>query len=285
MKNVALIVFILLALSFCGFTIGGCTDKKAATSDSLLNDSNKVDSTPVDTLEEIISEQPMPKAADELFDDFFFNFAANKKLQLKRIKFPLAIIRNGKPYKILNKRNWRMQRFFMRQGYYTLIFDNKHQLHLLKDTTVCHVVVEEIAFSKKSVKQYMFDRINGEWMLTSINVNAMYQNNNASFLKFYDRFSSDSVFQQKSMAELVTFTAPNPDDDFSTITGSIIPEQWSSFKPALIPRGKIYNIIYGQKYIQSSRKIFLVRGVANGMEIEFVFKKHRGKWQLVKFTS
>ena len=30
----------------------------------------------------------MPKAADELFDDFFFNYAANRKLQLKRTTWP-----------------------------------------------------------------------------------------------------------------------------------------------------------------------------------------------------
>ena len=39
------------------------------------------DTAVVDTMEQIISETPMPKAADELFDDFFFNFAANGKLQ------------------------------------------------------------------------------------------------------------------------------------------------------------------------------------------------------------
>lgn len=31
--------------------------------------------------EEIVEETPVPKAADELFDDFIFNFAANRKLQ------------------------------------------------------------------------------------------------------------------------------------------------------------------------------------------------------------
>ena len=38
----------------------------------------------MDSTEQLIEETPMPKAADELFDDFVFNFAANRKLQKSR---------------------------------------------------------------------------------------------------------------------------------------------------------------------------------------------------------
>lgn len=41
----------------------------------------------------------MPKAADELFDDFLFNFAASRKLQRQRVHFPLPVYRNGKVIK------------------------------------------------------------------------------------------------------------------------------------------------------------------------------------------
>ncbi|WP_314956798.1 DUF4348 domain-containing protein, partial [Hoylesella loescheii] len=114
---------------------------------------------------------------------------------------------------------------------------------------------------------------------------AMYETTNASFLQFYQRFASDSAFQVQSLNDLVEFTAPDPDDDFGYITGSISPEQWPSFKPGLIPGGEIYNIIYGQKYTESNRKLFVIRGVANGMETEMDFKKVKGKWKLIKFNS
>ena len=173
----------------------------------------------------------------------------------------------------------------MRQGYYTLIFDNMKQKNLVKDTTINHVVIEKIYFSIKTVKQYIFDRINGQWMMTAVNNKAMYQNTNASFLKFYQRFSVDSAFQVHSMNDLVEFTSANPDDDFSTQTGSISPDQWPSFKPELIPSGIIYNIIYGQKYTESNLKIFVIRGIANGMEEELVFRNRGGKWKLMKFNG
>ena len=82
------IFFIVLAIVLCAvsFSSVGCTDKKPTPTDS---DSvvSAVGQEVVDTMEQIIAETPMPKAADELFDDFFFNFAANRKLQMKRIHF------------------------------------------------------------------------------------------------------------------------------------------------------------------------------------------------------
>lgn len=61
-----------------------------------------------------------------------------------------------------------MEHFFMHQEYYTLIFDNNKQKALLKDTTIDHVVVEKIFFTKGLVQQFLFNRINGQWMMTSI---------------------------------------------------------------------------------------------------------------------
>ncbi len=121
--------------------------------------------------------------------------------------------------------------------------------------------------------------------MTAINYKPINRNLNSSFLEFYQRFSTDSAFQVKSMADEVEFTAPDPEDDFSTITGVIVPQQWPDFRPGLIPRGVIYNILYGQKYKQSSRKILVIRGIANGFEVELDFKRVGGKWKLVKFNS
>lgn len=285
MKKLIFFAIMVVLLIAMGSTTTGCTDKKPTTADSTRTDTIVGDTATRDTLESIIEEQPMPKAADELFDDFVFNFAANRKLQYARVKFPLDVYQNDKVAKRIEKKDWRMEHFFMKQGYYTLIFDNAKQMELVKDTTISHVVIEKIAFNNKSVKQFLFNRVNGQWMLTSMNLKAMYETTNASFLQFYQRFASDSAFQVQSLNALVEFTAPDPDDDFGSITGSISPEQWPSFKPGLIPKSEIYNIIYGQKYTESNRKLFVIRGVANGMETEMYFKKLKGKWKLVKFNS
>ena len=225
----------------------------------------------------------MPKAADELFDDFIFNFAANRKLQMKRIKFPLKVV-NGKTEKLLEKGQWKMEHFFMNQGYYTLIFDNRKQMKLVKDTSINNVVVEKIYLKKKKVKQYIFNRINGQWMLVEVNTGAMYQNNNASFLNFYQKFATDSTYQAHHLNSPIHFNGPDPDDDFSTMSGDILPETWPAFAPEL-PSGFIYNIMYGQKYTQSNQKILVMRGIANGMEMELTFVRRGKKWLLTRLSE
>lgn len=280
------IFFALAVLLTCVMIVPlGCTDKKPKPVDTLAADSLIQDTTGMDSTQDIIEATPMPKAADELFDDFVFNFAANRKLQRKRIVFPLEVYRNGKLEKKIPETKWKMEHFFMRQQYYTLIFDNMRQMRLVKDTTVSHVVIEKIFFRKKLVQQFLFNRIKGQWMLTSMNYKPMYQNMNADFLRFYDRFSRDSAFQVQSMASEVQFTAPDPNDDFSSISGVMMPQQWPDFKPGLIPKNVIYNIIYGQKYAESNHKIFVIRGISNGLEIELTFRRIGKHWKLVKFNS
>lgn len=284
MKKLSFLSVLLAVLTVVCFTSVGCSDKKPAqVHDSTSVDSVVADTQTVDSTEKLIEETPMPKAADELFDDFVFNFAANRKLQMKRVHFPLPVYHNDKLVKSIGKRAWKMEHFFMHQDYYTLIFDNQKQMNLVKDTAIDHVVVEKVFYAKKKVQQFLFNRINGEWMMTSINYKPMYSNMNASFLKFYGHFATDSAFQAKYLHNPVKFVGPDPDDDFSTMSGDIEPETWPAFAPQL-PHGMIYNIIYGQKYAESNQKIFVIRGIANGMETILTFKRVHGKWMLTKLN-
>lgn len=284
MKKLSFLSVLLAVLTVVCFTSVGCSDKKPAqVHDSTSVDSVIADTQTVDSTEKLIEETPMPKAADELFDDFVFNFAANRKLQMKRVHFPLPVYHNDKLVKSIGKRAWKMEHFFMHQDYYTLIFDNQKQMNLVKDTAINHVVVEKVFYAKKTVQQFLFNRINGEWMMTSINYKPMYSNMNASFLKFYGHFATDSTFQAEHLHNPVKFVGPDPDDDFSTMSGDIEPETWPAFAPQL-PHGMIYNIIYGQKYAESNQKIFVIRGIANGMETILTFKRVHGKWMLTKLN-
>ena len=273
MKKLSFISVLMALLTIVCFSSVGCTGKKPASdADTLASDTTVADTQAMDSTEKLIEETPMPKAADELFDDFVFNFAANRKLQLSRVHFPLPVYRNEKVVKTIDKKHWKMEHFFMRQDYYTLIFDNQKQMNLVKDTTIDHVVVEKVFYHKKTVQQFLFNRINGQWMMTSINYKPMYSNKNASFLKFYGKFATDSTFQAEHLHNPVKFVGPDPDDDFSTMTGDIEPETWPAFAPKL-PSSMIYNIIYGQKYNESNQKIFVIRGIANGLETELTDRK------------
>ena len=274
---IAIVASVLLMLS--------CTGGKTQRAEEPQPDSvaDSVDTTPIDTLELLIGETPTPKAMDELFDDFVFNFSANKKLQMDRIVFPLTV-RKGDKTETIEKKKWEMERFFIRQGYYTLLFDNENQMQLMKDTSITQAIVEKIMLKKNIVKDYVFNRIRGAWMLREVREMAISENMNASFLDFYQRFVSDMAFQKKSLNSRVIFVGPDPDDDFSVMEGIITPDTWEAFAPQL-PSKLLYNIIYGQPEPVGNEKIFVMRGVANGLEMELRFKKVNNRWLLMKMTT
>ena len=262
-----------------------CTGKKSGQTVEVPTDS-VIDSTDLavtDTMELLITETPMPRAADAMFDDFIFNFSANKKLQRERIVFPLRTIEGGET-RLTEKNQWKMEHFFMRQGYYTLLFNGDKQMSLMKDTAVNEAVVEEIQLRKNRVMNYHFLRIKGAWMMTEVNITPLEENANASFLKFYQRFVTDSVFQEHSINETVQFVGPDPDDDFSMMEGVITPDTWEAFAPTL-PSKLLYNIVYGKPKPAGDEQIFLMRGVSNGLELELRFKKVDGRWLLMKMTT
>jgi len=269
----------------CVLLMFSCTGKQAQRVEESVTDSvaDTLDSVPLDTLEQLLSEIPTPKAMDELFDDFLFNFAANKKVQKARIIFPLTVHKGDKDEQI-DKNKWEMERFFMRQGYYTLWFDNDAQMELAKDTSINQAIVEKIQLKKDLVKDYVFNRIRGAWILREIRETKIAENINASFLAFYQKFSSDKAFQVKSLNSLVKFVGPDPDDDFNMMEGLITPDTWEAFAPEL-PKKTIYNIIYGEPKSMDNEKIFILRGISNGQEVELRFKKVGERWLLMKMTT
>ena len=263
-----------------------CIGKQTNADDEVSPDSvaDSTDTAMVDTLEQLITETPMPRAADAMFDDFVFNFVANKRLQYERIVFPLRVTQVDGKTTLTEKSQWKMEHFFMRQGYYTLLFGDDDQMAHMKDTAVNEAVVEKIMLQKNEVKDFYFQRIRGAWMMREVRMNPLETNANASFLAFYKQFVSDSAFQVRSINETVEFIGPDPDDDFNMMEGVITPDTWEAFAPQL-PEKVLYNIIYGKQVPEGNQKIFLMRGVANGLELELRFKKVGGRWMLMKMTT
>ena len=263
-----------------------CKGRQTGTDEEVMPDSvaDSTDTGMVDTLEQLITETPMPRAADAMFDDFVFNFVANKRLQYERIVFPLRVTQIDGKTELTDKSQWKMEHFFMRQGYYTLLFGNDEQMAHMKDTAVNEAIVERILLRKNEVTDYYFQRIRGAWMMREVRVNPIETNANASFLAFYKQFVSDSAFQVRSINETVEFIGPDPDDDFNIMEGVITPDTWEAFAPQL-PGKMLYNIIYGKQMPEGNQKIFLMRGVSNGLELELRFKKVGSKWMLMKMTT
>ena len=111
-NNMRLIVFIAVVAAVLTMVFAtGCTVKHTDATDSIV-DSLAYDTTENDTLETLAEETPMPKSADELFDDFIFNFAGSKRVQKQRIHFPLSIVEDG-VVKNIGRNDWKFDPFFM----------------------------------------------------------------------------------------------------------------------------------------------------------------------------
>ena len=253
-----------------------------AKADSLPPDSVLVDSVSV---EEEVEEVPMPKAADELFDDFFFNFASSARLQRERVTFPLPVM-VGEERSEMKKKDWQTDRFFLDDGFYTLIIDSPDQLETMKDTAITTVSVERIHIDDGYVTGYRFERKNGLWRMVSITHDSIAANHNASFLVFYERFTTDTAFQIASIQDPMQIVEADiyEDDEGEDMSGLIAPEQWPMFDPGM-PSGTIYNIVYGEPLQGSDKqKLFIIRGISNGLEMELSFRHKEGRWMLTKMT-
>lgn len=273
--------FAILIIATCvaiGTATSSC-DGRRNIPDTLLEDSLADDSLPEDSDD---YDAVLPQATDGLFDDFLFSFANNRRLQFSRVRFPLKVTRDSHETTI-DSQHWKTERFFMRQDFYTIIFDDEEQMECVNDTSINHAVVEKISLDNNTIERYLFDCEKGKWMLTSINYTTFNSSPNASFLKFYNKFATDSTFQMASINDPLKFSGPDPDDDFSVMEGMLLPEQWPSFAPDL-PKGMIYNIVYGEQEPDSRTKILVIRGIANGLETELMFARKKDSWVLTELT-
>lgn len=228
---------------------------------------------------------PVAMAADRLFDDFFFNFATSERLQQQRIHFPLPVFDAEGTELRIERDEWHADAFFMEDGFYTLILDNPMQAEAARDTSLTRATVERINLDAGFVSQYCFSREQGCWMLGSIRHQLMEENHNGSFLAFYRQFATDSVFQVQSLERYVTFTTTDPDEDLGSISGTMEPSQWDTFRPSIIPSQTIYNIVYGDPIPEGKAKLFVIHGIASEMEAQLDFQMRKGKWRLTSFSN
>ena len=122
--------------------------------------------------DQVEDDTPKPIGADELFDDFIFNYATDTLFQRQRTIFPLPYYNVDTPLKI-EKKYWKHDPLFADQTCYTLLFDSEDDMDLVGDTALSSVQVEWIFLKTRMVKRYYFERSKGMWMLEAINLRKM----------------------------------------------------------------------------------------------------------------
>lgn len=279
-------------LVWCGCVLAVLTacEHKKATSDVEYPVEENIDvpEAAADSLDFILeepgAEEKLPVTADELFDDFVFEFARLKNVQIERVAFPLPVVMHGKDTVWIQKEHWKHESLFLRQDYYTVFFNDESQMEMEKRTDLNHVDVEWLMPDKNQVKVYSFEREQGMWRLVREKISRFQDSPLADFVRFYVKFVSDDEFQLRSVADPLRFVTVDPDDDFNVIEGTLSHEQWEAFKPQL-PSGTLTNIRYGQTYRTPNEMVMVKRGIANGLMDVLSFKKNADGWLLVNYEN
>lgn len=233
--------------------------------------------------EEAVEEAPVPKSADEYFNDFIYSFTSNRRYQYSRIVFPLPYDRFGEK-RYLSRKEWKFSKMHNENVVYTVFFDKESSLDLEKSRKVDEVTIEWFYMRKNCVQDFFFSRIDGKWKLRRMSEYGLENYPDKEFILFYQRFATDSLFQENHLFAEISVSVPDPDDDFETMTGTIGKEQWEAFKPEL-PGDVFTNIRYGQNLSEKKHRVVAVEGSSNGFLTLLFFKKMDGEWKLYKLKG
>jgi len=279
-----LAVTLLVLVSCRPKTVADTTDE-----DSIEQSSDTLVTEPEDTLteyEEAVEELSMPKKRIEAFSDFFFAFLNNHRFQAERVKFPFAIEEaDGEQRTITSGRNFRAFFSWPHADEYCLLLNNEEQMEELQNSLeLTDVTVQLIDLATAHVRDFVFQRQAEEWRCMRAHEHQA-SGTQADFLHFYHQFTTDSVFQEQSLAHELHYSMSDPDDESEAIEGTLEVYQWDSFRPEL-PSGRITNILFGQQLENAQQIVLMHCGTANGMMDTFYFRRHNnGRWRLVSFKN
>jgi len=273
----------LTAALIAAFTLSACNNGGQTSENEESAEEDTVEVV-ADTLH-LFEEVAPPVAADELFDDFFFNFASDSKYQNQRICFPLPIKDSGQKIE-LTKEDWHRYNRFKAQEFYSVIYERERDLELQKDTTINEVSIEWIDLKDEYIEKLNFRRLKGKWMLTDITKEDMAKSPNGSFLKFYAEFVNDSSFQRENLSENLKFVTLSEDEEEGE-TDILSADEWFAMQSDMpVLTGTLVNIDYGQACISQNRKIILMEGLGSGLSIKFKFDKVGGThWKLIEIEN
>ncbi len=253
--------------------------------DSLIMDSIYAEADTL-LLDKETAITPLPASVDEFFGDFIFNFDQSNRLQRNRIRFPLPIIDIDGNKRLVEKRDWKHHYMFLQQDFCTVFWKSRQDMNLAQDTLISEAQVEQIYLHSRQINSFFFQRDSNtrQWMMIEEKIIPFEETELGPFLDFYRQFASDSVFQRHHIANPLSFSTVDEENEFALIEGNINKEQWFEFKPDM-PKDILVNIHYGQDYHHPHRLFLQMRGINNGLQSLFTFKRHGEQWRLTALEN
>lgn len=272
----------LLLLCFLIPACGGKQDNDGENDSISLNDS---DSILMDTLEEPATYVAVPpKKADELFDDFVYAFMRNKHFQRSRIDFPLKNTTSNGAVEKIERKEWTHDALYSGRNIYMMISTSAKAAEVSKDTSINDVMVHEIHPVTHAVKQYAFHRRDTQWRLTEIK-HGLVENigEGVDFMPFYCRFTTDSVYQQSHISDIVSVNTFD-EEQGEQLEGTINASQWAEFAPQF-PKDEIMCVRYGHDFKTSNQRIVNLASPSGDAGVTLYFHKKNGEWYLTRYEN
>ena len=270
----------LLSLLFC--SCWHSSESTDSSEDEVVEDSIEAEEDSLILFE----EEVVPVSADELFDDFFFSFTTDQRFQMQRVKFPLKC-KEGQDELVISREEWKEFNRFTTQEFYSVLYERESDMEIQKDTAVNEVSVDWIYLDDDYVERYNFVRSqDGQWLLLDFGKEETSATPYASFVNFYAKFASDSIFQRESIQFPLHVVAEEQSDGDEGGEAYLSPDEWFEFRQEMpMPEGVMTNINYGQPSISQNRKILLVEGMSNGLYVKYKFDRTNGKWRLYEIEN
>lgn len=247
----------------CCMLFSACWFVSDVSDSDAEKDSIAVDSLGLEELD-LFKETVIPKAADEVFDDFLFSYISNTTFATQRTSSGVeALTMNDEDASVM-------------------IYEREEDLVLQKDTSLQQVTMERIEWDHDIIHNYQFGKKLGQWFLNAQEDNDISDNPNASFLVFLKDFLLDSLYRHESI-QLPLFYKFYSEEDEGMVETELSYEEWDELYNDL-PRldDYMYNIDYGQSLISTNRKSLLLKGLSNGLSMKFHFGFSDGRWQLIE---
>ena len=254
---------LLWMCGMCSMSLLSCQFISDNSSNEALNDSTEVDSLGLEELN-LFEETVIPKAADEVFDDFLFSYISNASFCKQRTKGAVEPLEMNDDDAAV------------------MIYERDNDLALQKDTTLQQVIVECIDWHTNSIRHYYFNKSQGQWFLSDVEDVDINDVPNAGFLGFLKEFLSDSLYRHESL-KLPLMMKYYSEEDEGLIEVEMSFDDWNELYHDL-PRldDYMYNVDYGQSLISNNRKSLLLKGMSNGLSMKFHFGYSDGHWQLIE---
>ena len=269
-------VFSLLATTTAAIAFAACGHNDGRPSD----DSLAVDTSLSDTGNLSIDNEPYVEPSrhvDVLFEDFLYTFLTDAKFQAHRIAYPLPRTHNGRK-EMVAKGQWTYTPLYANDDSYVLMFDQTNADVSAQDSTSKHVTLEWCDFDAQTSRQFVFDKMDGKWLLTGLVCDSLNHRSDNGFYTFFHRFATDSLFRQQHISNPFAFKTIDT-DSYQAIDGVLDAEQWPDFAPD-IPAGHLTHIAYGRRHPASHTRTIGITGADTGASCALRFRYQRGKWTL-----